>query len=187
MKLIIQDPCDSATVTVVTPSKIEYVLNAAEKSVAFAKWETNPVNCKDKVTLKLTIPSEASGVVTYTESTRTVLAKTGTAACTTANNCIKEHTLTLGAYGPSGTLLKVAAGTTSATTFKLEIKAAASTTAAQKPGKSGLAIAKDLVQIFGNAAGTIAAGTVATGGSGLQTSGRFGGNSAGKSSVSTSG
>lgn len=135
LKLIIKDPCDSATVTVTTPAKIEYTLNAAEKSVTFAKWTTNPTNCQDKIKLKLTIPTEASGVVSYTESSRTLKAKTGTAACTTANNCIKEHTLTIGAYGPSSTLLNVAAGTSSATTFKLEIKAAAgsTTTTNKKP------------------------------------------------------
>lgn len=189
IKLIIKDPCDDATVTKVTPAKIEYVLNAAEKSVTFAKWETNPSNCKDKIKLKLTIPTDASGIVSYTENDRTLKAKTGTAACTVANNCIKEHELTLGAYGPSGTLLNVATpvGTTSAVKFKLEIKAAAPT-APKKPQKSGESVGKNLINIFGNAAQTIGAGMVATGGA-QQTFGRAAGSRAGRASFggSTSG
>lgn len=142
LTLIIQDPCDSATVTVVTPQKIEYVLNAAEKTVSFAKWESNPENCKDKINLKLTIPDAAAGIVSYTEASRTVTAKTGEAACTTENGCIAEHEMTLGAYGPSGTLLKIAAGDDSTTTFKLEIKAAGTTNAPRKPQKSGESVGK---------------------------------------------
>lgn len=112
IKLIITDPCDSATVTKGTIADATWEIGATAKDITFAKFTLNPTSCDSKITYKLTIPTALSEIATASSdglkltlngSTR----KTGDAAA---------HDIVFGAYGPAGPLL-----TSGSVTFKLTI------------------------------------------------------------------
>lgn len=134
-------------------------MGSAEKSLTFAKFTVKPDNCKDKVTYKLTVPSDLAKLATAGKDGLSLKLK-GTS--TDAKLVKAPYTITLQAVGPSGANLA-----NGSVTFKLTLVAAKPTTTTtgttvkvplKKPVKEGgKAIVEGLSHIVSIGASAVAA------------------------------